>query len=235
MSLKKHSRVILLVALPILLMSCSNTDKTAIDPTATDVPVVNPTETPKPQPKVVVPDQKSQTSIGEDSFKIQPGTVARYKIGERLTRFKSPITAIGETEGVEGSIQIEDGKIGAGSIINVDLATLKSDENKRDGWVRRQGGIGKTAKILFKSVNGLQWPLPDSGSLTFDLSGDLTISGKTSETNWKVDAEIEGNEIKGKASTSITWEQFSLSKPRLPFIISVEDEIELEIDFIVMR
>ena len=63
----------------------------------------------------------------------------------------------------------------------------------------------------------------------------MTISGKTSETNWKVDAEIEGNEIKGKASTSITWEQFSLSKPRLPFIISVEDEIELEIDFIVMR
>ncbi|MCH2669135.1 MAG: hypothetical protein MK009_04710, partial [Gammaproteobacteria bacterium] len=63
MSLKKHSSVILLVALSILLMSCSNTDKTDMDPTATAAPVVNPTEAPTSQPNVVVPDHKRQTFI----------------------------------------------------------------------------------------------------------------------------------------------------------------------------
>ena len=217
-----------------LLLSCSSSDKTVLNPTDSSVPVANTPETIKSQNEAAVL-KESHASGTKVSFQIQPGTIARYKIGERLTRFKSPITAIGETEGVEGGIQLEGGNIVGDSIINVDLTILKSDENKRDGWVRRQGGIGQTAKILFKSVNGLQWPLPENGSLKFDLIGDLTISGKSNETNWKVDAEISGDEIRGKAATSITWEQFSLSKPRLPFIISVEDEIELEIDFIVAR
>ena len=226
---------IALTTLFVLLVSCSTSDETVKSSTTSPAANASHTEIPKTQKELSPLTQVIQGSSSKVSFNIQTGTVARYKIGERLTKFKSPITAIGETERVEGSILIEDGKIANGSLVNVDLTTLKSDENKRDGWIRRLGGIGQTAQILFKSANGLVWPLPEIGPLTFDLTGDLTLSGKTSETIWNVEAEISGEQIKGKAATSITWEQFSLSKPRLPFIISVEDEIKLEIDFIVAR
>ena len=218
-----------MLALLVMVLSCSGSDDTVASSSAI------PTEVTKAQKEEPPPSQLNERSGSEVSFHVQSGTVARYKIGEQLTRFKSPLTAVGETEDVEGSILVDDGKIANGSLVKVDLTTLKSDEDKRDGWIRRQGGIGQTVQILFKSAEDLPWPFPENGPIDFDLTGDLTISGTTKETIWKVGAEVSGEEIKGNAATKITWEQFSLSKPRLPFIISVDDEIVLEIDFIVAR
>ena len=66
------------------------------------------------------------------------------------------------------------------------------------------------------------------------IKGDMTISEITNPVVWEGLLEIENKAISGTISTEITWDQFQLSKPRLPFIISVDDEIILELDVVAV-
>ena len=115
------------------------------------------------------------------------------------------------------------------------MDSLKSDENKRDNWVRRNGGIGSEIVINLTKVSGHTWPLPDFGKMEVIIEGDMTISDVAKPVTWKGILDIAGSDITGSLSTIITWDQFSLSKPRLPFIISVDDEIILELEVIATK
>ena len=65
-----------------LLLSCSSSDKTVLNPTDTSVPVANTPETIKSQNEAAVPNKGSHASGTKVSLQIQPGTIARYKIGD---------------------------------------------------------------------------------------------------------------------------------------------------------
>ena len=88
----------------------------------------------------------------------------------------------------------------------------------------------KKITIQLTKVTGHPWPLPESGKLDVVIDGNMTISGITNPTQWNGILTIEESSLTGLISTEITWGQFSLSKPKLPFIISVDDEIVLELD-----
>ena len=207
---------------------------------------LNPVPTIKPIPKPISPTATSSQSTGTIStadlepvlISLQPGSVARYKIGEQFAQLPTPITAVGETSGITGKVYFApSGNISASdaSIIVVDVDSLKSDENKRDNWVRRNGGIGSEIVINLTKVSGHTWPLPDSGKMKVIIEGDMTISDVAKPVSWKGILDIAGSDITGSLSTIITWDQFSLSKPRLPFIISVDDEIILELEVIATK
>ncbi len=186
-------------------------------------------------PPVSAPmDQAKPTSDAKEMIiSIQTGSIARYKIGEQLARLPTPITAVGETTGITGKVFLDSlGNISDSDIstINVNVESLRSDKNKRDNWVQRNGGIGPEITIQLTKVTGHPWPLPESGKLDVVIDGNMTISGITNPTEWNGILTIEESSLTGLISTEITWDQFSLSKPKLPFIISVDDEIVLELD-----
>ena len=195
-------------------------------------------------PKKVRIDNISQNEVAPASINkmespinvVKSPTTARYSIGERVVRLDTPITAVGETSNVQGRITFDsEGAISPGSNIKVDATTLRSDENKRDNWVRRNGGLGQEVSIELKSVQGLPWPLPESGSFDFRLIGEMTISGITKSTIWETSADFSTSSVIGVAKTNVTWDEFDLSKPRLPFIISMDDVIDLSISFEATR
>ena len=207
---------------------------------------LNPVPTIKPIPKPISPTATSSQSTKTTStpdlepvfISLQPGSIARYKIGEQFVQLPTPITAVGETSGINGEVYFDpSGNISASdaSIIVVDVDSLKSDENKRDNWVRRNGGIGSEIVINLTKVSGHTWPLPDFGKMEVIIEGDMTISDVAKPVTWKGILDIAGSDITGSLSTIITWDQFSLSKPRLPFIISVDDEIILELEVIATK
>jgi polyisoprenoid-binding protein YceI len=207
----------------------------------------NPVPTMKPIPtRMLSPtatsSQGTATTLTADLeavlISLQPGSVARYKIGEQFARLPTPMTAVGETSGINGKVYFDpSGNISAShaSIIVVDMESLESDESKRDNWVRRNGGIGSEISIKLMKVSGHTWPLPDSGKMEVTIEGDMTISNVTKPVTWKGMLDMEGSNITGSISTVITWDQFSLSKPRLPFIIGVDDEIILELEVIATK
>ena len=163
--------------------------------------------------------------------------MARYIVGEELRGVDLPIKAIGETSDVSGSVVFEDdGEVDSdSSVLQVGLTGFRSDEDRRDRWVR--SSLFNTrqfpnAELVVRGFDYLPWPLPESGEATFELYGDLTIQEVTKSVTWDVTAQFDGGSVTGQAKTMITFDQFELDKPTFAFILSVDDEIFLEIDLV---
>jgi polyisoprenoid-binding protein YceI len=77
--------------------------------------------------------------------------------------------------------------------------------------------------------------LPESGEVQFQLIGDLTIRDVTQRITWEVKAHIEDGEATGLATTSFPFATFKLTRPQVPIVLSIEDNIRLELDFHIQR
>jgi polyisoprenoid-binding protein YceI len=168
------------------------------------------------------------------------GNEARYRVREQLAGVDFPNDAVGATSAITGEIVLDDaGKvIAARSRITVDLRTLKSDRERRDGYIQRRTLETEThpnAVLEVTGLTGLAHPLPTSGALSFTLTGNLTIHGTTRLTTWQVTATASDGGYRGSAKTSFTFEEFGLTKPRVAMVLSVEDTIGLELDFHFVR
>jgi len=161
---------------------------------------------------------------------------ARYRVREQLANRDLPSDAIGATKDVSGTLTVDaTGKVLADqSRFVIGLASLTSDSGRRDGFVANnvlQSNRFPTAVFVPAAANGLPTPLPASGQGTFELSGDLTIRDVTRPVTWQITITREGDKLSGTAATSFTFKDFSLTQPRVPVLLSVQDTIKLEFDF----
>ena len=86
------------------------------------------------------------------------------------------------------------------------------------------------AVYVVKAVPGLPWPLPTSGEAEFRLIGDMTIRDVTKQLSWDVMANFSGGGASGRATTSFKFDYFDMRIPRVRIVLSVVDEIRLELD-----
>ena len=197
-----------------------------------------PTATAQPTfPPVSVPSE-GPGGPGGVIVSLEDGTMARYVIGEQLANRDLPNDAIGETAEVAGSIVFDkDGNVVEQySALVVDVSTLVSDSNRRDNYLRGNSletSAYPEARFQTKEVIGLPWPLPKSGEATFQLAGDFTVRDVTKPVTWDVTVTF-GPEVRGQAVTVFTFDYFEMSKPRLAFILSLDDEIRLELDIVAL-
>jgi polyisoprenoid-binding protein YceI len=179
----------------------------------------------------------SASALAARRYVVAPeGNEARYFAREQLAGVSFPNDAIGVTKGVTGGITIDDaGKIVPGdSKIVVDVTQLKSDRDRRDGYVQRRTLETEkypTVTLVPREVRGLPSQLPDSGRATFELLGDLTVKGVTHPTTWQVSARFRGDTISGTASTGFTFDDFQMDKPSVSVVLSVQDSLHLQYDF----
>src|SRR6185437_8999542 len=124
------------------------------------------------------------------------------------------------------------------SKITIDLSNLTSDKSQRDNYIKRSTlDTEKYPDAVFvpTSVQGLTWPLPSSGQLTFTMIGNLTAHGVTKETTWDATAAFDGSQVKGSATTTVKFEDFGMSPPRTMLVLSVQDHLTFELDFVFAR
>ena len=74
-----------------------------------------------------------------------------------------------------------------------------------------------------------------SEEASFKLSGDLTLHGVTRPAVWEVTAQFAPGEVNGKATTVIALESFNMKRPILGPVLSIEQNLTLEIDFKATR
>ena len=164
------------------------------------------------------------------------GNSARYRIREQLVGVDFPNDAIGETKGVTGVVSADKkgNVLPSESKFIIDVTTLKSDKDRRDGFVQRrvlETSQFPTVTFVPTAVKGISLPLPKSGAKTFDMIGNLTVRGVTKPTTWKVNAQFAPSTMTGHATTAFTFADFSMDQPRVPVVLSVADTIKLELDF----
>jgi polyisoprenoid-binding protein YceI len=164
------------------------------------------------------------------------GNEARYRVREQLAGVDFPNDAVGVTRDITGRLTIgADGKVvPAESKLVVNVAALKSDKDRRDGYLRRntlQSDQYPTVMLVPKAIDGLPATLPTAGPLTFQLVGDLTVRGVTKPTLWQVTAKAENGVYRGSASTRFTFDDFRMTQPKVRIVLRVADTIKLEYDF----
>lgn len=199
------------------------------------------TPTPSPPAGTSATAPNARPAAAAVSFRIVPDqSEARYRVREQLAALQFPSDAVGRTKAISGTVAFAgDGSIiSSASKLTVDLRTLRSDQERRDNFIRMntlEVSRYPTAELVPREARGLPWPLPTSGEATFQLVGDLTIHGTTRPVTWEVMAKFDGNQVTGTATTSFKFEDFNMQVPRVAVVLSVENNIRLEVDFTFVR
>ncbi|MES2177045.1 MAG: YceI family protein [Gemmatimonadota bacterium] len=182
-------------------------------------------------------------AAGAIRFSVAPtGNAARYRVREQLMGKDFPNDAIGETSQITGAIVVDSTSgalVSAQSKFVVNTGALKSDSDRRDGYVR--GRVLEVEKFptvelvptAFKGITAAA--VNGAGPVTFDVIGNLTVRGVTRPTTWRVTARQAGGRVTGTAATKFTFADFSINPPRVPILLSVADTIALEYDFTLTR
>ena len=83
------------------------------------------------------------------------------------------------------------------------------------------------------SITGLPASAKAEETLTFQITGDLTIQNVTNPVTFDVTAQMDNlGQLAGSATATITRSAFELNVPNLPFVANVGDEITLSITFL---
>jgi polyisoprenoid-binding protein YceI len=163
------------------------------------------------------------------------GNEVRYRVREQLMNIDFPGDAVGKTSKVEGEIAVDaKGAVLDGSKFTIDLASLTSDKEMRDNFIRRrtlQTEQHPAATFVPTEVRSLKLPLPKTGEVKFQLVGNLTVRNVTKPVTWEVVGKVDNGALSGEAKTRFTFADFELEKPRVRSVLSVEDEIALEYTF----
>ena len=192
------------------------------------------------KPEISSPSKIDLDKLSSGDFLISfSESKARYLVTEQLARLDFPNDAIGETIEVSGNIVLDSSggiKSDVSSII-VDLSSLKSDEARRDRYLSRNSletSKFPEARFVIEEIKGMKWPLEKNSELMeIELVGQMTIHGATKPVNWSVEVNfLDDNTVKGLAKTEFPFSYFDIVIPKLAFILSVEDRIRLEFDFV---
>ena len=169
---------------------------------------------------------------------VAEGSRAVYRVREQLAGISFRSDAVGATESVTGTLVIGPGGVidSAQSRLTVDLTTLKSDQDMRDGFIRGPRGLDTekfpTAEFVPRRAVSMPWPFPTEppAQAGFQLVGDMTVYGRTEEVTWNIVATFNPNQVAGRAETEFTFGTFGIPKPQLARLMSVEDTIRLELE-----
>lgn len=161
------------------------------------------------------------------------GNEARFRAREVFLGQIITNEAVGRTADVSGVLLLlPDGSFTGESAVEVDLRNLTSDQAMRDNYIKNttlQVGTYPTVRFVPTSTEGLL--LPANGQVSFRMLGNLTVRDQTRPVVWDVNAEVTETLVTGTASTTITFQQFGLTKPTIEDIASIEDAVNLELDF----
>jgi polyisoprenoid-binding protein YceI len=151
-------------------------------------------------------------SIG--SFSDFSGSFVGYRVEEELANVGAA-TAVGRTPDVTGSLTLSGTTITAADL-TADLSTLQSDDDRRDGQLRRQAletGTFPTSTFMLTEPIDLG-SVPAEGEVTsVTATGDLTLHGQTKSVQIPLEARLSGNVVTVTGSLEIVFADYGMEKP----------------------
>src|SRR6266581_6644376 len=180
----------------------------------------------------------SVSLVGLQKFQIVPTqTTASYSVYENLIFQNKPNNdAIGTTHSVQGSFRIRTSAslLVAAMNVAVDLRTLQTDAQRRDNYVRQHALETDTypyATFISVSTQGLPASYSDGQTVHFQLTGNLTMHGKTNKEVFDVQGKVVGNTITGTATSTIYMTDFGIQPPNLANIAIAQNKVVVTLTF----
>ena len=160
------------------------------------------------------------------TFVVSEGSEATFTVTEQLARLPLPIDAVMRTTGLSGEVYLD----GRPSKILLDLHSMSSDSEFRDGYVQRRMFAGyEVATFTVVAPDPLPNGFASGNEITTQTTGTLDIRDVQVPITFEIQARDDGNALFILGRTTFTWDQLSITKPTARSVVSLEDEVRVEI------
>ena len=170
------------------------------------------------------------------TWTVADGSVAGYRVREKLAQLPAPSDAVGRTGAVTGQVTITDrgGAYSAGdATFTVDVSQLRSDKSMRDNKIRSIGlETYKYPQATFAAAGPISIP-PDAvngKAVTVQAEGDLMLHGVTKKVAIPLQVQRDGAQIKIVGNYQFPWSDFGMSAPSIQLFVSVTGNPTLEFE-----
>ncbi|MGC5165265.1 YceI family protein [Luteimicrobium sp. DT211] len=161
-------------------------------------------------------------ALADGRWTVGTGSFAGYRVHEVLQGHDATVT--GRTDQVSGTVTASDGRVTAGTV-TVQVASVHTDEPPRDSYFRSTALETSRFPTATFTLTGA---VPaSSGSVS--LPGRLTVHGVTRDVSIPAQVATGAAGAQIVASLPVTWADFGVSAPRLPFV-TVDDHGAIELD-----
>jgi polyisoprenoid-binding protein YceI len=169
-------------------------------------------------------------------FELDPATSrARYMIDEVLRG--APVTVVGETDQVAGQVAVDLANTDSTQLgtIQINARTFATDESQRDRAVQNRILLTDQYEYITftpTALLGLPESLPVGQVATFQIVGDLTIRDVTRPVTFDATlTPLAAHRLAGSATTTIRQAEWNIAIPSVPFVASVAETAQLELEF----
>ncbi len=177
------------------------------------------------------------------TWNVAPGSVAGYRVREKLAALPAQSDAVARTESVTGTVVVRDvgsQLLAEGVNVEVDVSTLTSDppEDRRDNRIRTMGlESDDFPTATFASTGPVVIPVGTElgQAFTTNLGGQLTIHGVTKDVIIPLDVRIDGTQGEVVGSLKFPFSDFDMEPPNVGGFVSVESDATLEFKLLLTR
>jgi polyisoprenoid-binding protein YceI len=175
------------------------------------------------------------------TWRVAAGSVAGYRVREKLAALPAKSDAVGRSEAVTGSVKVE--RAGASltatdANFEVDVTKLASDESRRDNRIRTDGlQTDRFPKATFVSTAPITLP-PETvtGQLVNATAvGDLTLHGVTKRVTIPLEVRVTGAKGELAGSLGFPMSDFDITPPSIGGFVTVDPDATLEFKLILEK
>lgn len=181
---------------------------------------------PATQPSPAAPSPTATAQTDHTTYVVGEGSETTFTVREELVRVPTPFDAVIRTTELSGEINLA----GGSSVVTIDLHTLSSDEQFRDRYIQRvMFPNSRTASFTVDSIDDVVVSLSEGETITRSVDGTLGLRGIEVPLTFEVEARLDGEVLHVLGRTTFTWEQLDIPVPRARSVVSVADEVRVEV------
>ena len=175
------------------------------------------------------------------TWTVADGSIAGYRVREKLANLPAPSDAVGRTGAITGQVTINDagGSYSAkNATFTVDVSQLKSGEDRRDNKIRSIGlETDKYPQATFAAAGPIAIPpdAADGKTVTVQAEGDLNLHGVTRKVSIPLEVRRNGPQIEIAGTYQFSWSDFGMTAPSVPPFVSVTGNPTLELKLLMSK
>lgn len=179
---------------------------------------------------VIVPEESKASYLVDEEF--FGGAFEKYGIAA------GDSDVVGSTQQIAGQLQLNLDDLGSAlgeNRFTVQMNTLVTGEDRRDGWIRENGprfNDYPEATFVATAIAGAPGSYSEGDEVSFQLSGDLTVRDVTQPVTFDVTAALSGDTLTGTASTRLKMSDFGIDPPNFANTLTVADEFGILVEFV---
>ncbi|NJL33733.1 MAG: YceI family protein [Chloroflexaceae bacterium] len=146
-------------------------------------------------------------------------------------------TAVGVTQQIEGTITFDRANPQNSTVgpMTIDISAFQSDDERRDNAIRDrwlESARFPIATFTPTSIAGLPETYTDGDEITLQITGDLTIRDTTNPVTFETVGTINGDEMRGTATTMLLMTDFGFDPPDILNVLRAENEVNITFEFV---